>query len=126
MVATYKLDTWIVAHFRQKGKRFMITENYEAKIKNNAIRMEIIDLIMDIFDTKSLQCIKSFANSLRNKEFRDHPMTITAIAFMTDTKDIKRIMKVLKKSDPGQLAVDKMKEAFGAVLESCSECDKEK
>ncbi|MGN0263922.1 MAG: hypothetical protein ACI4DX_05985 [Oliverpabstia sp.] len=104
----------------------MITENYEAKIKNNAIRMEIIDLIMDIFDTKSLQCIKSFANSLYKQEFRNHPMTITTIAFMTDTKDINRIMKVLKKSDPGQLAVDQMKEAFGAVLESCSECDKEK
>lgn len=98
----------------------MITENYEAKIKNNAIRMEIIDLIMDIFDTEALQCIKSFANSLRNHEFRNHPMSITAIAWMTDTEDIKRIMKALDKSEPGQTAVEQMKEDFGEVLLSCS------
>lgn len=100
----------------------MITENYKTKIKNNAIRMDIIDLIMDIFDTEALQCIKSFANSLRNQEFRNHPMSITAIAWMTDTEDIKRIMKALDKSEPGQIAVEQMKEAFGAILSSCPEC----
>lgn len=104
----------------------MIKENWETRRKNNAIRMDIIDLIMDIFDTRTLQCIKSFAKTHHDREFRDHPMTITAIAFMTDTKDIKRILKVLEKSEPGQIAVDQMKEAFGEVLESCSEPDEVK
>lgn len=84
--------------------------------------MEIINFIMDIFDTKDLQCIKSFANSIHKQEFRNHPMRITTIAYMTDTKDIKRIMKTLEKSEPGQIAVEQMKEAFGEVLSSCSEC----
>lgn len=98
----------------------MIIETYEEKAKNNVIRMEIIDLIMNIYEIKSLRFIKNVSKSFYENEMLNHPFDINEIACMTDTKDIKRIMKALDKSESGQIAVEQMKEAFGAVLLSCS------
>lgn len=98
----------------------MIVETYKDKIKNDAIRMEIIDLIMNIYNTKSLQFIKSVTKGFYEKEYLEHPMTIDEIACMVCTKDIKEIMKALKKAEPNQIAIEQMKEIFGDMLLCCS------
>ena len=89
------------------------------KVKNNAIRMQIIGHIMDIYDSKSLELLNALSGRFYRREWPDHPMRINEIAELMNTEDIVKILDVLKDSEPGQIAVEQMKEAFKEVLESC-------
>ena len=93
------------------------------KVKNDAFRMQIISHIMDIYDSKSLELLKTLAYRFHRRELPDHPMPINKIAELMGAADIIRILDVLKDSEPGQIAVEQMKEVFKGILENCSECN---
>jgi hypothetical protein len=103
-----------------------ITENYEQRKQNDEIRMQIIQCIMNIYDTKRLENIFVIANCGVDKEYFDHPMRITDIAEQFDLLDIVHILDAMRHMDFGNArAYQQMYKAFGDALDVSTGADQE-
>lgn len=102
-----------------------ITEDYEQRIKNDEIRMKIIRLLMDIYDTESLEVIYSFSRNLNYYELLKHPEKITDIAEELEPKYLVRLLGELKNMDMKVRAVKQMYDAFSIALDNYIDVDEE-
>lgn len=95
-----------------------ITENEEQKRKNDAIRIQIIDSLMNIYNTKSLERIKMVTGFYRNEEQDDHAMSINEIAKHFDQKDAEKILDIVEHMENYEdiLAYQQMHTAFSKVV----------
>lgn len=84
--------------------------------ENKRTRMEIIEFIMDLRDTKALKAVRDFTLHMGNSTYKDNPMTVLDLAGMIVDKDLRRILKTLEKAEKGQKAIEQMQEAFTDAL----------
>lgn len=84
--------------------------------ENKRTRMEIIEFVMDLRDTKALKAVRDFALHMGNNTYGDNPMTVLELAEMIADKDLRRILKTLEKAEKGQRAIEQMQEAFTDAL----------
>lgn len=102
-----------------------ITESLSQKNKNDEIRMRIFRMLVEIYDTRSLEVIQDFVMVNWQKEVVAHPYTVDQVTVEMDLVDLVHIMDALKGMDRKQLAVQQMCEAFGAAIDSFTGIDKE-
>lgn len=94
----------------------MIKENYEQKKKNDDVRMNIINSVMEIKSEKALKCLALMARKYEYDELPERPWDIDEIANVLDVADIKKLLAVVTKMDAHQVAIRQMQEAFTEAL----------
>lgn len=92
----------------------MIQLTLEQREKNRALRHEIIDFIMDIQDTKSLEFVCSMARLGSKKECREHILGLDEFIEFIDIKQISTIYQLFAKDQERYFAKDQ-------VLELCKD-----
>ena len=95
-----------------------ITENYDTRIENDKLRMEIIRKIMNIYDTKVLKIVLTFADINYSDEIQKHPYTIVEVANEMDLMDAVKIMDVVKNMDMNTGVIQQMYNAFSMAINS--------
>lgn len=86
----------------------MIQLTLEQREKNRVLRHEIIDFIMDIQDTKSLEFVCSMARLGSKEECREHILGLDEFIELIDIKEISGIYKMFAKDEERYLAKDQV------------------
>ena len=117
---SYTITTYIVAYFRQKGKKMFVTESLDDRGKNDKIRAEIVRSVFRICKTRELNIIMRFVHGIEGEDIFNYPMKITDIACMLEEDDVMSILNVVKDMDMNKIAAKQIKEAFSLALKQYS------
>lgn len=82
----------------------MIQLTLEQKEKNKELRHTIIECIMDIQDTKSLEFVCSMARLRLKEEYREHILGLDEFIGLIDIKEISKIYKMFAEDEETYLA----------------------
>lgn len=102
----------------------LIKESLSQKEENDKIRIQIIQWIMEIYDTGSLRRILNLTMMLWRKE-DEHPEDIVSIAELLSVSDLVHLLDVVSEMDMDQLAPRQMYEAFSKALDNYTGADQE-
>lgn len=102
-----------------------ITENYNQKLENDKIRMEIIRKVMEIYDQKSLENILYFVEAVHTGEYMQHPDTVTDIASLMDKEDLIDAIVYLQGKNKKMRWVQQLHGAFIEQLDNIIQADNE-
>ncbi|MCI8647886.1 MAG: hypothetical protein HFE76_14095 [Firmicutes bacterium] len=92
----------------------MIRLTQEQREKNRALRHEIMDRIMEIQDTESLEFVRSMARCSQRKELTEHVLQLDEFIELIDIKQISTIYQLFVKDEEPYFAKDQ-------VLELCKD-----
>lgn len=95
----------------------MIRLTYEQKEKNRELRHQIIDEIMEIQDTSSLNIVYTMSKTMLGQEYRDHMLNLEDAIAMTDMDLIGKLYRLFSKGEDC-VVKEQMLEICGEAIQS--------
>ncbi len=77
----------------------MIRLTYEQKQKNSELRHQIIDEIMEIQDTGSLNAVRTMSKTMLRQEYCDHMLSLEDAIAMTDMDLIGKLYRLFSEGE---------------------------